>query len=63
MVFRGVRGVKINESWIEIENLSELVELFQKAIDQTKQLQETITQINEFRAGVMEKSESCCKFT
>ncbi len=48
-------GMKVNELSVGIENLSELVDLFQKAIDQTEQLQKTITQINEFRVNVKVK--------
>ncbi|MFC5588624.1 hypothetical protein ACFPRA_06990 [Sporosarcina soli] len=48
-------GMKVNELSVGIENLSELVDLFQKAIDQTEQLQKTITQINEFRVNVKAK--------
>ena len=51
----GETGMTVNELSVGIENLAELVDLFQKAIDQTEQLQKTITQINEFRVNAKVK--------
>jgi hypothetical protein len=51
----GETGMTVNELSVGIENLAELVDLFRKAIDQTEQLQKTITQINEFRVNVKAK--------
>lgn len=51
----GETGMTINELSVGIENLAELVDLFRKAIEQTEQLQKTITQINEFRVNAKVK--------